>query len=106
MLDTRRHSARDAGLTDGTYLKWLAKTMEFLLCEHLPSLGVDDLPRKNGHTTLSIWLPTRSIRNATSPEALQRDLRFDNVNDMLESVGGLFGRVSDHTSRIGWKARN
>ena len=78
----------ETGLTDGTYLKWLAKTMEFLLCEHLPSLGVDDLPCENGRTTLSIWLPTRSIRNATSPEALERDLRFDNVNDMLESVGG------------------
>ena len=54
---------------DGTYLKWLARTLELILCEYLPSLGYC-----RDQTTVSIWLPSRVW---TNDQKRQRAVKFD-----------------------------
>lgn len=63
-----------------TYLKWLAVTLEALLAEYLPSLGWQNL-----QTSLSIWLPQRTVDGAKS-EAQRLD--FNQYNGKITTLGG------------------
>ena len=79
-----------AGSPDGVYLRWLARTLELVLCEFLPSLGY-----RQRNTTLSIWLPTRSIEGTPELEpelaqqlAQQFDLYCRPGDTRVQTVGG------------------
>ena len=66
---------------DGVYLKWLARTLELVLCEFLPSCGYQ---RQN--TTLSIWFPTRSIKG--EPKLARQFDLFVQSESRFQTVGG------------------
>ena len=75
------------GSTDGIYLEWLARCIELILCEHLPSLGYD----MSNNLSLSIWIPTRATKNTAA--------RMYSINseDLLGVGDGLIQTVGGHS---------
>ena len=72
------------GIDDRAYLYWLARTLELVLCEYLPSLGYTLC-----QTSLSIWLPTRSVRFDAEAGKKARQLDLYPVSDIrVQTVGG------------------
>ena len=76
--------AAGAAGADGAYLQCLISTIEFLLCEHLPSLGYDAQEHEST-TKLSIWLPTRWIKGEPA-QAARLDLLMH--GERFQTLGG------------------
>lgn len=68
------------GFSDGAFLAYLRATLELLLTEYIASLGYD-----LETTSLSIWLPTRSVQKKRT-EPMRMD--FETHGRMMQTIGG------------------
>ena len=72
-----------SGPPDSTYLKWLVRTLELLLCEYLASKGYELQT-----TSISLWLPTRNITGDCDRSRATRFDLFSITDKRMVTVGG------------------
>ena len=87
LIPKRLYSAASGPFSDGTYLAFLRATLELLLSEYLFSLDYD-----LETTSLSVWLPTRTVPVTQWDEAVRRDeavrMDFDIHGKRIQTIGG------------------